>query len=67
MPSNQSYIDGKWISGSGRTFKNINPSDTQDIIGEYQECNLDEFNAACHGTPTDGCHRTRGDSPKICG
>ena len=46
MPNNQSYIDGKWISGSGKTFKNINPSDTQDIIGEYQECNLDEFNAA---------------------
>jgi len=46
MPNNQSYIDGKWISGSGKAFKNINPSDTQDIIGEYQECNLDEFNAA---------------------
>ena len=46
MPNNQSYIDGKWISGSGKSFQNINPSDTQDIVGEYQECNSDEFDLA---------------------
>jgi acyl-CoA reductase-like NAD-dependent aldehyde dehydrogenase len=46
MQNNQSYIDGKWISGSGKSFQNINPSDTQDIVGEYQECNSDEFDLA---------------------
>ena len=46
MQNNQSYIDGKWINGSGKSFQNINPSDTQDIIGEYQECNSDEFDLA---------------------
>ena len=46
MQNNQSYIDGKWINGSGKSFQNINPSDTQDIIGEHQECTSDEFDLA---------------------
>ncbi len=46
MLNTQSYINGKWITGSGNNFLNINPSDTKDIIGEYQECTSEEFQEA---------------------
>ena len=46
MLNTKSYINGKWISGSGNNFSNINPSDTKDIIGEYQECTSAEFQEA---------------------
>ena len=33
-----SYIDGEWIQpSSDRIIKNINPSDTSDVIAEFPE------------------------------
>jgi acyl-CoA reductase-like NAD-dependent aldehyde dehydrogenase len=41
------YVDGKWIpSGSGRTFENRNPADTNDLIGIFQESTRDDVLAA---------------------
>ena len=32
----QNYIGGKWVpSESGEVFENINPADTQDVIGRF--------------------------------
>jgi len=43
----RSFIGGKWIdSASGRTVPNINPADTNDIIGEAQVCTRDEARSA---------------------
>ena len=46
MINNKSYINGEWVSGLGKSFVNINPSDTKDIISEYNECNVEQFNQA---------------------
>lgn len=36
MEKFKNYIDGKWMDAlSGETFKNINPADKNDIIGEF--------------------------------
>src|SRR2546423_7806012 len=41
------YIGGKWIqSESGEGFENINPADTQDIIGRFPLSTSDDVNAA---------------------
>ncbi|MEJ7623975.1 MAG: aldehyde dehydrogenase family protein [Pyrinomonadaceae bacterium] len=43
----RSFIGGKWIdSGSGKTLPNINPANTNDIIGEAQMCTRDEARSA---------------------
>ena len=42
----KSYIAGEWVKGNGRSFSNTNPSDTSDIIAEYNECSNDQFNDA---------------------
>src|SRR5208337_2826027 len=32
-----SYIGGKWVaSDSGRTFLDVNPADTSEVLGEFQ-------------------------------
>ena len=46
MLNNKSYINGEWVKGLGKSFANINPSDTKDIISEYNECDSNQFNQA---------------------
>ena len=41
----QNYIGGEWIDG-GRAQANINPSDTDDIIGQYAVADRDQATAA---------------------
>jgi aldehyde dehydrogenase (NAD+) len=41
------YIDGKWlISESKETFESINPADTNDIVGVFQQATAEEVNKA---------------------
>ena len=47
MSTYRSFIDGKWLdSTSGRTVPNINPANTNDIIGETQLATRDEARKA---------------------
>ncbi|HTH51811.1 MAG TPA: aldehyde dehydrogenase family protein [Pyrinomonadaceae bacterium] len=47
MTTYRSFINGKWIeSVSGKTTPNINPADTNDIIGEAQMCTAEEARSA---------------------
>jgi len=39
------YIDGEWVSSAGAA-RNINPSDTDDVIGEYAQAGRAEAEAA---------------------
>lgn len=44
----KNYINGEWTeSGSGKTFSNINPANTDEIIGNFQASNADDVNNAC--------------------
>ena len=45
MTAFQNFIGGEWVS-SGATIKNINPSDTNDIVGEYARAGAGEADAA---------------------
>ncbi|WP_043421440.1 aldehyde dehydrogenase family protein [Cupriavidus basilensis] len=41
------YINGEWSkSASGRTFDNVNPADTGDIVGRFQASSADDAQAA---------------------
>ncbi|MBI4854998.1 MAG: aldehyde dehydrogenase family protein [Acidobacteria bacterium] len=41
------YINGEWIpSKSGKTFENINPADTRELIGCFQDSNEEDVNMA---------------------
>jgi alpha-ketoglutaric semialdehyde dehydrogenase len=41
------YINGEWVkSGTGHTFENRNPANSDDLIGTFQESNADDLNAA---------------------
>jgi aldehyde dehydrogenase (NAD+) len=43
----KNYINGEWVaSSSGKTFESINPADTRDIVGTFQESNESDLNAA---------------------
>src|SRR5437764_12697696 len=43
----KNYIDGQWVeSASGKTFDDINPADSGDVVGTFQESNADDVNAA---------------------
>jgi aldehyde dehydrogenase (NAD+) len=47
MTTYRSFINGKWIdSTSGKTAPNVNPADTNDIIGEAQMCTAEEARSA---------------------
>lgn len=39
------FINGQWVEGLG-LIKNINPSDTSDVIDEYTSCTADQFEKA---------------------
>ena len=41
------YIGGKWVpSESGEVFENINPADSEDVIGRFQLSTSDDVNDA---------------------
>src|SRR6185369_4054841 len=43
----QNFIAGEWVSsGSGATFENINPADTRDVVGHFQDSDATDVNAA---------------------
>jgi aldehyde dehydrogenase (NAD+) len=44
----RNYINGEWAeSRSGKTFENINPANTEEIVGLFQASNADDVNDAC--------------------
>jgi aldehyde dehydrogenase (NAD+) len=44
----RNYINGEWAeSRSGKTFSNINPANTDEIVGLFQASNADDVNDAC--------------------
>ncbi len=43
----KNYINGKWVrSGSGETFENINPANTDEVIGRFQKSDKDDVKQA---------------------
>ena len=43
----KNYIDGEWVaSKSGKTFDDINPANSDDHVGTFQESNADDVRAA---------------------
>jgi acyl-CoA reductase-like NAD-dependent aldehyde dehydrogenase len=43
----KNLIGGEWVaSRSGNTFSNVNPADTRDVVGLFQDSNADDINAA---------------------
>lgn len=44
----KNYINGEWTdSKSGKTFPNINPANTDEIVGHFQSSNAGDVNDAC--------------------
>lgn len=44
----KNYINGEWTeSRSGKTFPNINPANTDEIVGRFQASNAGDVNDAC--------------------
>ncbi len=47
VPVYKNFINGKWVSAkSGKTFKNINPADTREIVGLFQDSDERDVNDA---------------------
>src|SRR5213078_2065371 len=43
----KNYIDGEWVaSKSGKTFDDVNPANSDDHVGTFQESNADDVRAA---------------------
>ena len=43
----KNYVNGKWMeSSSNRTFKSINPANTEDIVGIFQASNEQDVKVA---------------------
>ncbi len=48
MPFFRNYIDGEFVeSKTSKTFENINPADTNDIVGEFQASGPADVELAC--------------------
>ena len=48
MTAFRNYINGEWAeSRTGKTFENINPANTDEIVGLFQASNADDVNDAC--------------------
>ena len=45
MSAHQNYIAGEWVDGSTVT-RDINPSNTNDLVGEYAQADAAQTNAA---------------------
>lgn len=48
MPTTyKNFIDGEWVeSSSGKTFPNINPANTDEVIGYFQQSNVEDTRRA---------------------
>ena len=42
---NNNYVGGQWVTGEG-SIKNINPSDTNDLIDTYSNASSSQLNDA---------------------
>ena len=42
---NKNYVNGQWVEGES-TLTNINPSDTNEVIGEYAQASIDQVGEA---------------------
>ncbi|HOP07243.1 MAG TPA: aldehyde dehydrogenase family protein [candidate division Zixibacteria bacterium] len=43
----KNFINGKWIeSSSGKTYENLNPANTDEVVGIFQKSNADDVNKA---------------------
>ena len=43
----KNYINGQWVaSKTGKTFESRNPADNTDLVGTFQDSNVDDVNAA---------------------
>jgi aldehyde dehydrogenase (NAD+) len=48
MTTFNNYINGEWAaSRSGKTFPNVNPANTDEVVGLFQASNADDVNEAC--------------------
>ena len=46
-PQYKNLINGNWVdSSSGKTLLNVNPADTQEVIGEFPDSNVEDIQAA---------------------
>ena len=45
------YIAGQWVEGTS-SIKNINPSDTSEIIDKYTTCTDEQFEQSIHSAAT---------------
>jgi predicted delta-1-pyrroline-5-carboxylate dehydrogenase group 2 len=46
-PQYKNLINGNWVdSSSGKTLLNVNPADTQEVIGEFPDSNVEDVQAA---------------------
>ena len=51
------FIGGKWVPAkSGKTFANINPADTDDVIGEFQNSDASDVADAVAGKLPEFAH-----------
>ncbi len=49
----QNLIGGRWVgSSSGKTFANVNPADTSDVVGYFQQATLEETQQAIDAAKT---------------
>ncbi len=43
----KNFINGEWVeSHTGRTFENLNPADTRDVVGVFQRSDAEDVNRA---------------------
>ena len=43
----KNFINGEWVdSRSGQTYENVNPANTDDLVGIFVASNADDVNAA---------------------
>jgi len=53
VPEFRNFIDGEWRSSeSGRTFRSVNPADTRDVIGTFQQSSAADAAAAIRAAET---------------
>ncbi|MDQ3063962.1 MAG: aldehyde dehydrogenase family protein, partial [Acidobacteriota bacterium] len=61
----QNYIGGEWVkSSSGEWFENINPADTNDVVGRFPKSNAEDVNAAVEAAKTAATRWRRTPAPK---
>ncbi|MEO6050751.1 MAG: aldehyde dehydrogenase family protein [Pyrinomonadaceae bacterium] len=61
----KNYIGGEWVkSSSGEWFDNVNPADTDDIIGRFPASNEDDVNAAVEAAKNAATRWRRTPAPK---